>query len=101
MNAALVTVFHRFRAVFPPFIHRLFTVYYRFFTVFTVFQKPSGDEDASRRDRRRMNEIRFSLRALFFGFLLLAIAMASVRAIVKAVKPPQRIDLGVIDVPRH
>jgi hypothetical protein len=48
-----------------------------------------------------MNEIRFSLRALFLGMMLLAIAMASVRAIVKAVKPPQRIDLGVVDVPRH
>jgi hypothetical protein len=77
------------------------TVYYRFFTVFTVFQKPSGDDDASRRDRRRMNAIRFSLRALFLGLLLLAITMASVRAIVKAIKPPLQIDLGVIDVPRH
>jgi hypothetical protein len=46
MNAALVTVFHRFRGVFYPLIDRFSTVYYRFSPFFTVFQKPSGDDDS-------------------------------------------------------
>jgi hypothetical protein len=48
-----------------------------------------------------MDNIRFSLKSVFLLFRLLAVAMASVRAIVLAVKPPQRIDLGVVNVPRR